>query len=502
MEEVERSSRVSENKAQPTIAIDFVWENQSWVPVRRVWVPCYNKLAHNGRGPFDAYSTVEDGGKSLLELFQTEGLPPHSSDNLGLPPGWKWIGPWVIDSDNFGTDRFLREDEEGAEKDPEGWIYGGYDWPRDEQGYYRNRGRARLVRCRRWVRPREYLPNEMISPNSVEEQPYEENESKKSSKTVQSDDNRTSEVGGGGGTTAVKKGILNLEEEEDEDILNAIFNKPVTTIDSLKNTPQHTKTTDNQVEVVNVNSREVEEEVEDTIKDREADAENAEPPMTGEEEADWEYGCLLEFYHSCGGSGWVKNKGWSMALRELSTWVGLEMMRRDVIGGGDRGGSEGGLAGVLLVNVIDLSRNNLRNSIPEFLGEFRGLSVLDLSHNHLTGSIPQSFGEFASIQRINLSHNELSGSFPTELTRLSQLQELTLTQNALTGEIPGEVGIMVGLEVLRLDNNLLTGTPPASLTKLTSLEELCLANNEAMMLEDAMTWMASLPRLKHLDVLR
>lgn len=40
------------------------------------------------------------------------------------------------------------------------------------------------------------------------------------------------------------------------------------------------------------------------------------------------YEALLEVYHACGGSGWHSNKGWSLALRELSTWAGLSLKKQ------------------------------------------------------------------------------------------------------------------------------------------------------------------------------
>mmetsp|Transcript_38834 Transcript_38834/g.86779 ORF Transcript_38834/g.86779 Transcript_38834/m.86779 type:complete len:279 (-) Transcript_38834:53-889(-) len=77
----------------------------------------------------------------------------------GLPsPKWRWIGPWVVDSVNYGADRRASaEVGPGAAEASGGWLYGGIGWPRDDSSYFREPGRSRLVRCRRWIRPRERI---------------------------------------------------------------------------------------------------------------------------------------------------------------------------------------------------------------------------------------------------------------------------------------------------------------------------------------------------------
>ena len=89
---------------------------------------------------------------------------------LGLPGrGWAWLGPWLIDSEAFGSDRVVGnpasptgdpDDFTGAGSDgaagaggagagqvapvgPEGWLYGGVDWPRGDVGWVPQRVRVR-----------------------------------------------------------------------------------------------------------------------------------------------------------------------------------------------------------------------------------------------------------------------------------------------------------------------------------------------------------------------
>lgn len=109
-------------------------------------------------------------GRSTLRQAETaakaEGLPSSS---------WRWVGPWLIDSENFGVDRVVGDimsdqtrgkgSSESADATFEpssgessgGWLYGGFDWPKHDVGYSRTGGRSKLVRCRRWVRPRERI---------------------------------------------------------------------------------------------------------------------------------------------------------------------------------------------------------------------------------------------------------------------------------------------------------------------------------------------------------
>jgi hypothetical protein len=132
---------------------------------------------------------VEDGNvdPEVFALKQAEAAAAAE----GLPSAaWRWLGPWLLDCDNFGVDRTigdLMSDPDGSDlpgrtlrsssdavqfaafeqvasqadgsrgSDGGGWLFGGLDWPKHDVGYSRTGGRAKLVRCRRWVRPRERI---------------------------------------------------------------------------------------------------------------------------------------------------------------------------------------------------------------------------------------------------------------------------------------------------------------------------------------------------------
>nr|AIE39614.1 verticillium wilt resistance-like protein [Humulus lupulus] len=85
---------------------------------------------------------------------------------------------------------------------------------------------------------------------------------------------------------------------------------------------------------------------------------------------------------------------------------------------------------------IDFSCNHLVGSIPEQMGQLRGLYFLNLSNNALTGGIPSSIGNLRRLESLDLSSNNLNGSIPISLASLNFLSCLNLSFNDLTGRIP------------------------------------------------------------------
>ncbi|XP_021888228.1 LRR receptor-like serine/threonine-protein kinase FLS2 [Carica papaya] len=90
-----------------------------------------------------------------------------------------------------------------------------------------------------------------------------------------------------------------------------------------------------------------------------------------------------------------------------------------------------------LVNIIDLSSNNLYGNIPEGISSLSRLGTLNLSMNRLTGKIPDSIGfRLKIIETIDLSSNQISGTIPQTISDLTSLNHLNLSHNNLTGKIP------------------------------------------------------------------
>ncbi|XP_028127099.1 receptor-like protein EIX2 [Camellia sinensis] len=89
-----------------------------------------------------------------------------------------------------------------------------------------------------------------------------------------------------------------------------------------------------------------------------------------------------------------------------------------------------------LVNVIDLSSNNLSGEIPVEITNPPDLGTLNLSRNQLTGKIPKKIGEMRWLETLDLSSNYLSGSIPSTMSYLTSLSHLNLSYNNLSGSIP------------------------------------------------------------------
>ncbi|XP_003635304.1 receptor-like protein EIX2 [Vitis vinifera] len=88
-----------------------------------------------------------------------------------------------------------------------------------------------------------------------------------------------------------------------------------------------------------------------------------------------------------------------------------------------------------LVNIIDLSDNNLSGKLPEIRNLSR-LGTLNLSINHFTGNIPEDIGGLSQLETLDLSRNQLSGPIPPSMISLTFLNHLNLSYNRLSGIIP------------------------------------------------------------------
>ncbi|GMP29638.1 hypothetical protein CsSME_00004648 [Camellia sinensis var. sinensis] len=139
------------------------------------------------------------------------------------------------------------------------------------------------------------------------------------------------------------------------------------------------------------------------------------------------------------------------------------------------------------LHILDLSQNNLSGIIPPCLGNLSGMkSVLNMNTEQYEGSLQVvakgSIMEYKDtilylVNVLDLSSNDLSGNIPEELTSLFQLVTLNLSMNQLTGRIPENIGNMEQLETLDLSKNKLLGPIPPSMASLTFLNYLNLSYN-------------------------
>ncbi|GLU00025.1 hypothetical protein SLE2022_174210 [Rubroshorea leprosula] len=110
---------------------------------------------------------------------------------------------------------------------------------------------------------------------------------------------------------------------------------------------------------------------------------------------------------------------------------------------------------------IDLSRNNLMESIPDELIFLKDLHNLNLSWNHLSGKIPEKIGQMENLESLDFSHNGLLGMIPKSMSGLTKLSHLNLSYNNLSGPIPTGYQLQT-LEdpTIYIGNPQLCGAPP------------------------------------------
>ncbi|KAK6138288.1 hypothetical protein DH2020_027979 [Rehmannia glutinosa] len=154
------------------------------------------------------------------------------------------------------------------------------------------------------------------------------------------------------------------------------------------------------------------------------------------------------------------------------------------------------------LQLIDLSRNNINSTIPDWFYVCQDLDYISLSLNYqIHGSISKSIANLTSLKTLDLSTNDLSGKIPREISNLCKLQTLDLSENKFVGEISDSFGNMnlefpkfeenqlsghltnqfgefKSLLSLELSRNSLSGVIPDNIGNLSSLEYLFLGNNQ------------------------
>ncbi|KAJ1413970.1 Leucine-rich repeat [Sesbania bispinosa] len=132
---------------------------------------------------------------------------------------------------------------------------------------------------------------------------------------------------------------------------------------------------------------------------------------------------------------------------------------------------------------LDLSDNKFSNgSFPDF-SWFLSLEALHLRNANIVGTLPQSFGHLPYLTDLDLSFNQLSGTFPLfkVIAKLTSLEQLDLSNNQLNGSLPHIIGQLSSLWILSLSSNKLNGViSEAHLSNLSELMELHVAQNSLL----------------------
>ncbi|XP_024037407.1 putative receptor-like protein kinase At3g47110 isoform X2 [Citrus clementina] len=130
------------------------------------------------------------------------------------------------------------------------------------------------------------------------------------------------------------------------------------------------------------------------------------------------------------------------------------------------------------LEVVSLSKNNLRGILPNSIANFSShLSYLYMSANPISGSIPTGIGNLKNLILIAIEVCLLAGSIPISVGSLPKLQLLSLFGNNISGEIPSSFGNLTFLTELDLHRNSIRGSLPSALGTCHQLQKLDLSDN-------------------------
>jgi hypothetical protein len=131
------------------------------------------------------------------------------------------------------------------------------------------------------------------------------------------------------------------------------------------------------------------------------------------------------------------------------------------------------LSNLLALKTMDLSSNNLHDSIPYQLPP--NLAYLNLAGNNFSGNLPYSISNMVSLNYLNLSHNLLFQEIGEMFGNLTALSELDVSFNNLNGNLPISLRSLSNISGIYLQNNQLSGT--VNVLSNLSLTTLNIANN-------------------------
>ncbi|KAK8308099.1 hypothetical protein V6Z12_D02G033000 [Gossypium hirsutum] len=158
------------------------------------------------------------------------------------------------------------------------------------------------------------------------------------------------------------------------------------------------------------------------------------------------------------------------------------------------------------LEILDLSRNYLNDSILLSLSELSSLRYLDLSYNRFErSSHPRGFqwlSRLTKLETLYLSGNSLKNSILLHMRNLSSLKTLSLSGNQLGGKLLHiqELNHLANLKYLDLSGNKIESISNKDGTqlRLTNLEELYLSSN--LFRNNTISFLQGLSSLKSLTL--
>jgi len=148
------------------------------------------------------------------------------------------------------------------------------------------------------------------------------------------------------------------------------------------------------------------------------------------------------------------------------------------------------------LETLDVSGNQLKDGVPKSLHNATILRILDLSNNSLSENLPTIIHHIFryarySLQHLDLSMNQISDTVPNTLSMFPSLKRLYLDSNKLNGTISEDLQFSTELEALYLSSNSLEGVITDShFYNMSNLRELGLSDN-LLAIEFSQNWAPS-----------
>ncbi|MCB0646280.1 MAG: hypothetical protein KDC49_06435 [Saprospiraceae bacterium] len=148
---------------------------------------------------------------------------------------------------------------------------------------------------------------------------------------------------------------------------------------------------------------------------------------------------LYDFYQNNNGPNWYRNSGWAEYQSgdcDICKWEGIRCNEQ------------------LKVVGLSLPANNIIGRIDSNIVKLKSLADIDLSENQLTDTLSRALFQLPKLKRLDLSHNLIQGNLHLDYSASSSLKEVYLSDNQLSGRLPY---LKFGLDSVHLENNLLEG---------------------------------------------
>ncbi|KAL4293731.1 LRR receptor-like serine/threonine-protein kinase FLS2 [Arachis ipaensis] len=143
-----------------------------------------------------------------------------------------------------------------------------------------------------------------------------------------------------------------------------------------------------------------------------------------------------------------------------------------------------GLCRLKKLEVLDLGGNDFEGTLDECFGNLTSLQTIDFSYNGLNGSIATllSFVSLVSLEYILLGGNYFSGPFTLPIIdseyHMNQVHTLDISNNQMDGQLPDNIGsFFPHLEYLDVSSNLFDGHIAASIGEMPNLRVLNMEKN-------------------------